>query len=165
MEEDWKSVHEFPRYSVSTLGRVRNDNNNRIMAQTLNQQGIPMVGFSSCGDYHKRSVAVLVASAFLPRPFGPYDTPINLDGDRTNNAVENLMWRPRWFAICFHKQFRKRYHSPINRPIIEMKTKEVSGNSLEACIKYGLLEQDLVLSIINRTVVWPTYQEFRVLED
>lgn len=163
--EQWKPIHEFPGYSVSSEGRIRNDRNRHIMAQTLNQQGIVQVGFSQEGRYHKRAVAPLVAHAFIPRPFGPYDTPINLDGDRTNNGVDNLMWRPRWFAICYHKQFKKRYHSPINREIMEMKTREVFPTAFDACLKYGLLEQELVLSIINRTVVWPTYQEFRLLAE
>lgn len=163
--EEWKPVHEFPDYSVHPSGRIRNERTDRLMAQTLNQQGIPMVGFSVNGHYHKRAVAVLVANAFIPRKFGPFDTPINLDGDRTNNSVENLMWRPRWFAICYHKQFKQRYRNPIRHPIVDMKTREVSENSFEVCKKYGLLEQDLVLSILNRTVVWPTYQEFRVLEE
>lgn len=163
--EVWKPVHDFPEYSVSTFGRVRNERTDRLMAQTLNQQGIPMVGFSKRGDYHKRSVALLVATAFIPRPFGAFDTPICLDGDRTNNAVENLMWRPRWFAIFYHKQFKKRYHNPIRSPIMDMKTREISENSIEACKRYGLLEKELVLSILNRTPVWPTYQLFRIVED
>jgi hypothetical protein len=45
-----------------------------------------------------------------------------------------------------------------------LKTREVSENSLQCAQRYGLLEQDLVLSILNRTYVWPTYQEFGILE-
>lgn len=162
--EQWREIRDFPGYSVSTSGRVRNDMTDHIMALSRNQQGIVYVGLTRDRDQHQRSVALLVATAFIPRPFGPYDTPINLDGDRTNNYIDNLMWRPRWFAIFYHKQFKVRYRHHIHRPIIDTQTKEVCPNSFECATRYGLLEKDLVLSIHNNTVVWPTYQKFEILE-
>lgn len=164
--EEWRPVKEFPNYSVSSHGRVRNDRANRLLSISYNQQGIAQVGFSHNGRYHKRSVAVLVAQVFIPHKMGPFDTPINLDGNRRNNHVDNLMWRPRWFAVMYHKQF-KQLNNPnrIKHPIINIKTNEIFEDSFVCCIHYGLLEKDLVLSILNRTYVWPTYQEFRVLAD
>jgi hypothetical protein len=44
------------------------------------------------------------------------------------------------------------------------RTHEISPNSLECAKRYGLLEQDLVQSIMARTYVWPTYQRFIVIE-
>ena len=115
-------------------------------------------------QYHK-SVPLLVAKAFLPEPGGPFDTPINLDGDRWNNCVENLAWRPRWFAIRYNQQFRYQYENPILTPIMDLETGAVSDNSFECAKDYGLLERDLVLAIVNSTPVWPTYQEFRAIEE
>ena len=70
-----------------------------------------------------------------PKPFyremGPFDTPINLDGDRHNNRVENLTWRPRWFAIKYNQQFRHPYENPIPARIMDLKTGEVSENSFQ----------------------------------
>jgi len=105
-----------------------------------------------------------VAKAFLPSVPGPFDTPINLDGDRHNNRVENLAWRPRWFAVKYNQQFRHPYEEPIDDPIMDDRTHEISPNSLECAKRYGLLEQDLVQSIMARTYVWPTYQRFIVIE-
>jgi hypothetical protein len=116
------------------------------------------------GVQKHRSVPLLVAKAFLPEPPGPFDTPINLDGDRHNNHVENLAWRPRWFAIKYNQQFKYPYPSSIMSPLQDLKTGEVSENSFECAKRYGLLEHDLVLSILTRTYVWPTYQEFGILE-
>jgi hypothetical protein len=95
----------------------------------------------------------------------PFDTPINLDGDRHNNALENLTWRPRWFAIRYNQQFRYPRQYTIEEPIVDLKTGDVSENSFECAKKYGLLEEDLIFSIEHRTYVWPTYQEFGILED
>ena len=163
--EDWKPIENFPEYSVSSYGRVRSDKFDRILALNENQYGLVQVGLMRDGVQRHRSVPLLVAKAFIPEPGGPFDTPINLDGDRRNNRVDNLMWRPRWFAIKYNHQFRWPYEHPILTPVINLKTGEISENSLECAKENGLLEQDLVLSILNRTYVWPTYQEFGILEE
>jgi len=165
MIEIWRTIDGFPDYSISTLGNVRSDKSGRILSLFENQSGLLMVGVMRDGIQWHRSVPLLVARAFLAKPTKPFDTPINLDGDRRNNRVDNLVWRPRWFAVRYNRQFIRRYENPINKPIVDVKTKEVCENSFECSKKYGLLEEDLVLSILNRTYVWPTYQEFRVLED
>jgi hypothetical protein len=163
--EEWRNIRSFPEYSVSSEGRVRNNRTRRILAQSLNQQGIPMVGLTRNGEHYKRGVALLVATAFIPRPKGPFDTPINLDGDRENNHVINLMWRPRWFAVFYHKQFKHPPKLRIHQPIIDIKSRIISPNSHICSMTYGLLEHDLVLSIVNRTYVWPTYQRFELFEE
>jgi hypothetical protein len=164
MIEAWMPIEDFPDYSISNRGRVRSDNTGRILSLNDNQFGVLQVGLMRDGTQFHRSVPLLVAKAFIPRESEPFDTPINLDGNRHNNCVENLVWRPRWFAIRYNRQFRYQYLNTINRKIIDLKTREVYKNSFECAQKNGLLEQDLVLSIINRTYVWPTYQEFGFLE-
>jgi NUMOD4 motif len=162
--ETWKEIDRFPGYSVSDNGRIRTDKTGRILALNVNQYGVLQVGLMRNGIQFHRSVPLLVANAFLPKDAEPFDTPINLDGDRHNNHIANLAWRPRWFAIKYNQQFRYPYEAPIESRIMDLKTGEISENSFECAQKYGLLEQDLVLSILNRTYVWPTYQEFGVLE-
>jgi hypothetical protein len=141
---------------------VRTDRSGRILSLNVNQTGVLQVGMMRDGRQYHRSVPLLVAKAFLPPLSKAFDTPINLDGDRYNNRVDNLAWRPRWFAIRYNQQFRQPVENPIDMPIIDLKTREVSQNSLECAKRYGLLERDLVLSILNRTYVWPTYQEFGI---
>jgi hypothetical protein len=165
MDEEWKPIDRFPDYSVSNYGRVRTNKSERILRLNINQYGLLQVGLMHEGEQRHRSVPLLVAKAFIPQPSGPFDTPINLDGDRFNNHISNLAWRPRWFAVRYNQQFRYPYENPIDSPIVDLKTGEISQNSMEAAKRYGLLEKDLVLSILNRTYVWPTYQEFGVLED
>jgi hypothetical protein len=165
MVENWKSIDLFPGYSVSDRGLIRTDKSERYLRLNVNQYGVVQVGLMRNGRQYHRSVPLLVAKAFLPPVGGPFDTPINLDGDRLNNDVRNLAWRPRWFAIKYNRQFRYPYPNPILVPIVDLKSGEISENSLECAKKNGLLEEDLVLSILNRTYVWPTYQEFGLLED
>lgn len=165
MEERWRPIRHFPSYSVSDLGQIRNDNTGRILSQSYNQNHVPQVGLMRDGKQFHRSVPKLVALAFIPHPLGPFDTPINLDGDRANNRVENLMWRPRWFAVEYNRQFRIPYHDPILYPILEVQEdgEVFYENSFHCATVNGLLEKDVVLSILNNTVVWPTYQAFGVV--
>lgn len=162
--EKWKKIRGFPDYSVSNTGLIRSEKSGRLLSIYENQYGVPCVGLMLDGEQKHRSVPLLVARAFLPRMRPPFDTPINLDGDRHNNSVENLVWRPRWFAVKYNQQFRHPYPYPINRPIKNIQTGEISENSIECCKRYGILEEDLVLSIMNRTVVWTIHQGFEIVE-
>lgn len=162
--EEWCVIRTFPTYSVSSLGRVRNDRTDRILVLAENREGIVNVGLCRDRVKYKRSVTVLVANAFVSKePYISFNTPINLDGDRTNNHFCNLMWRPRWFAIDYHRQFRPRARRGFLSPVEDVKTGEYFDCSMDAAIKYGLLDWEIKLATINRTYVWPTYQKFRLI--
>lgn len=166
----WVDIPDFPNYAVSDSGLVTNNATGRIMRLTLNQRGIVQVGLMKNHKQYKRSVALLVAQAFLPDPYigedssTPFDTVINLDGDRQNCHASNLAWRPRWFAIFYHQQFNRKVPQ-ILLPIRDINSGLVYETSREAAVRHGLLERDLVLSILNRTWVFPTYQYFEVIEE
>ena len=167
--EEWRVVQGFSCYSVSTLGRVRSDiaykngNSGLIIRQSTNQRGVVYVGMMKNGIQHKRSVALMVAHAFIvtARPL-TFTTPINLDGDRKNNCVENLLWRPTWFARKYFHQFEWP-HARISRPIMEVKSEEVFENSWVAALTHGLIDQEIFEAVNDKTYVWPTYQRFEVL--
>jgi hypothetical protein len=165
MIEFWKPIERFPGYSVSDHGRIRADKSGRILALSENQYGLVQVGLMRDGKQRHRSVPLLVAKAFIEAPGGPFDTPINMDGDRHNNHVDNLVWRPRWFAVKYNWQFKYPLVDAILERIIDLKSGDISNNSFDCATKYGLLEEDLVYSIRNRTYVWPTFQEFGIYED
>lgn len=167
VEVEWRPIEGFPGYSVNHLGQVRNDAyvDGRVLGVRINQYGVPYVGMMRNGRQYIRSLPRLVATAFIPQPRAAFDTPINLDGDRTNCSVDNLMWRPRWYAINYARQFEEgRYDNPIDVPVREAETDEEFPNSLAAACNYGLLEREVVLSIIDNTLTWPTYQKFIVAD-
>src|SRR5215213_4286201 len=117
--ERWVPIADFPGYSVSDYGRVRNDYSGRIMAMVRNQAKVIHVGLVREGRQYKRSLARLVALVYLPRnTLDHFTTPIHLDGDPENNHYANLAWRPRDFADAYHRQYK---HGPlISRPIREV---------------------------------------------
>lgn len=161
----WSTIPEFNNYEVSDGGQVRNKDTGRIMGLTQNQNGVVQVGMMRNRCQYRRGVALLVASAFLdPPPNDAYNTPINLDGVRTHNHVDNLAWRPRWFAVKYHQQFHNGKRG-FDNPIRDTKTGEVFPTSWDAAMKYGLLDREIMIATLNRTYVFPTFQEFELVEE
>lgn len=160
--DTWQPVEGFPGYSVNPLGQVINDSSGRLVKPRVNQYGVAYVGLMREWQQCIRSLSRLVARAFLPKPSMFFNTPIQLDGNPLNCRVDNLMWRPHHYAVKYKRQFRDRYENPINKPIHAVEEDEVFPNSLAAATRYGLLEREVVLSILNNTVTWPTYQRFEL---
>lgn len=162
-EEQWAPLLTYPGYSISNLGRVRNDNRDRILSIVRLSSNYGYVGLVKDGIQVKRAVSKLVTETFLPKPTIPsFTTPIHFDGDLANCTIQNLDWRPRWFAIKHTMQFRREL--PVYPdPVIESKTGEVFENSWKAVLRYGLLYMDLILSIYNKTYVFPTMQTYEWL--
>ncbi len=76
------------------------------------------------------------------------------------------MWRPRWYAVLYNNQFKEdRYDNPINAPVKALDEDEVFPDSLTAACRYGLLEREVVLSVLNKTYTWPTYQRFELVTE
>jgi hypothetical protein len=161
--EDWVPIQDFPGYSVSNLGRVRRDQTGRILRPKVNQEGVAYVGLMRDYDQHQRGLAKMVAYAFLNPQFEAFDTPINLDGNRLNCAVDNLMWRPRWFAVRYHQQFKNDAYDIsglLSGSLRAIDTGELFDTPRAAACRYGLLERDIVLSVLNQTATWPSYMRF-----
>lgn len=163
MEEFWTQLRDFPDYSISTFGRIRNDNRDRIVKTSTTQQGAEKVGLFYEGRQVTRAVRVLVAETFIANSNPLFNTPINLDGNQTNNYVDNLMWRPRWFAWKYHRQFEvvdgyyvmSFYHE--QGPLKNRKTEEVYDNVIDAAIANGLLCYEVYMSALTKIPVFPSW--------
>lgn len=163
MREEWIELEDFPNFAVSNTGQVVNIKSGNTRKIVRNQQGIGMVTLpDAAGKYRTISVSKAVALAFLPEGYDEeiWNTPINLDGDRANANVENLLWRPRWFAIKYHKQFFYPDFNLVRLPLREINTGERFENIREACVKYGLYFNNVISSCSNGPAVFPTWQEF-----
>lgn len=161
MPERWSDVFDFPGYSVSDRGRVLNTKTGNYVSINSNSRGIAIVGLTKDAAQYKRSLSVLVATAFVPRdPREGFDTPINLDGNRMNSHYANLLWRPLWFARKYHHQFMND-RPYFNDPIIDVEAGLVYDNSRHASVINGVLDSEIYISMVNNTYVWPTGQIFR----
>ena len=164
MQEQWQDVLGFLRYSVSDHGRVRNNDTGRIMAIHRNPHGTCYVGLAKGKKQLRRSLPLLVATAFVPKMSGrvEFEKIIHLDGDQTNNRATNLAWRPHWFVVCYQNQFKR---GPVGSdvPVMEVKTQELYPTTWDASLAFGLLEQHVIASATTGTWVFPTFSHFKYL--
>lgn len=166
MQEEWLPIDGFDEYVLSNYGTVRNELTGRTMTRSPVQYGMLTVAMMRGGVQIRRSIGTLVAQHFLPAPEREdFNTPIHLDGDRANCRVDNLMWRPRWFAINFHLERR---HGPFDgwsRDIRLLETGEVFDTLKHPAEKYGLLEREIHRSLTNGTIVYPQGFRFIFIEN
>lgn len=94
MQEIWKDIDNFENiYQISNLGRIKNLKFNRILKSVLSKHPKP---YPTIGLYKKNArkytnLHVLIAKAFIPNPHNkPFVN--HIDGDKTNNKLENLEW-------------------------------------------------------------------------
>lgn len=166
--EVWQNLaaEGLDNYSVSNTGQIRNDRTNRLLKQSPNQSGTYKVGMvRHTGEPPiTLGVAPLVARYFVEGETREFDTPINLDGNRANNSAENLAWRPRWFAINYHRQFN---FAPIvfKYPIVCLDFDQVFESCRHAAIHFGLLERAIAESIVTQRGVWPLGYDFRLFKE
>lgn len=167
MEMDRCSLEHlgFPDYEVYYDGSVRNTNTGRILHISFTKSGSAKVGLMSPSQGHQVTVSVahIVATCWMAHS-DDFDHVINKDGDRSNNAVDNLAWRPGWFAKMYHRQYTRRSMPIIQVPIQETSSRTVYHNSWHACMVHGLLDRDVAGSVINGGTVFPTGQAFQLYD-
>lgn len=95
LREEWRDVVGFEgRYRVSSLGRVFSAYKDDVLEGTKPQGPYTYhtVRLYKNGKMHGRAVHKIMAEAFLgPRP-SPVHQVRHLDGDHTNNQLDNIVW-------------------------------------------------------------------------
>lgn len=159
---DWEPAPHFPGYSVSSDGRVRNDVRGREMRLSINQYGTVKVGLTQDGARVTVQVADLVAETFLPDPPPNFDTVVHLNGDKSDCRADNLVWRPRWFAMKYHRAVRSE-EDRVCALFEELGTGEMFESVEEAGRRYGLLPSDIRQDLRDQHAFLPEGQKFRYL--
>ena len=156
--EHWVPLLGYPGYSVSTSGKVRNDKRYRVLTPLEKPDRRPFVKLTLDGVQVTRSLSVLVCSAFIPARSN-WTTPIHFDGDLHNCHVENLDWRPRWFALRHTEQFRialPEYEGAVR----DTESRRVYDNLWNVVFSCGLLYMELVRAIAIKTYVFPNMRTY-----
>ena len=165
--QDYRVVPGLPGYGVFPDGRIVVLETGRELNQTRNKSGVTKVNvIDRDGRCVTRSVPLLVAKAFVPRSREEFNSPIHLDGDKSNCSAENLEWRPRWFAVRYHKQFSQPLaFSQWEVPITDEDSFDIYENLEEVCVSNGLWYSNVVQSCHDGTRCFPTDQKFKFLKD
>jgi hypothetical protein len=95
-QEQWKVIPNFPKYSASNLGRIRNDDRETILNGALGKDGYVYIGLpTKLANGTTRSRArlahTLIAQTWLPNPKNK-KTVNHINKIKNDNAVCNLEW-------------------------------------------------------------------------
>ena len=91
MKEEWRTIKEFPIYSVSNLGRVRNDKRNNILIGGVDRDGYRQVTLCYDGKQYNRRICRLVAKEFIDNLYN-YPCVNHIDENKKNDVATNLEW-------------------------------------------------------------------------
>lgn len=167
VEELWAEIEEFPNYHISDLGRIFNIHRESYMRPSFNPLGHLKITLKSPWDSsrHCRSVSRLVAEAFVESPDVGCDHVVLLDGNFSNVAAYNLVWRPRWLTWKYTHQLRTRqpthYH---NLPCINVVTGVMYNNIIEAGMTEGLVFEDIWRSTYTGIELYPYGSIFEIVK-
>lgn len=90
--EMFKTIKEYPAYSVSTKGRIRKNSDRKLLSPSKKPNGYMQINlFTGDGRRKKEYVHRLVALTFIPNE-KHYPEVNHIDGVRSNNDVSNLEW-------------------------------------------------------------------------
>lgn len=97
VKELWKPLLEYKGIEVSSIGRIRKAANKRRKERILTEFPKDRDGYYRCsvqkldGTWTSQPIHRLVAKAFIDNPYNKGSVN-HIDGNRTNNKVENLEW-------------------------------------------------------------------------
>jgi len=91
MGEEFRIIKGFENYSVSNLGRVRNNATDRILKSMVGTHGYYYLHLSKDGKIYTKLIHKLVGDAFIQNPLNKKCID-HIDNNRLNNIVNNLRW-------------------------------------------------------------------------
>lgn len=135
--EEWRKIEDFPRYSVSNKGRIRNDETGKLLTPTENKKS--KYQYVQLGKRNNKTVHRLVAKAFIDNQENKRDVN-HKDGNKSNNDVSNLEWNtPSENNKHAYKTGLKQSYRPPNAGVDKAKVRVVETgvtyNSVRDCAR------------------------------
>lgn len=121
--EEWRDVRKVDNHEVSSLGRVRKKDTQKVYKCTIDK----MSGYTKCSLYENgvtitETVHRMVAEAFLPNPEEKSQVH-HINENKTDNRVENLMWvTPKEHGAIRSQESKRRFAETYKRNLKKRKT-------------------------------------------
>lgn len=167
MDEEWVIIPQFTKYLISSYGRIFNRSTEQMMRTSLTPFGHVKISLQSEVDKlrYTRSVALLVAEAFVEPPNPLCSHIILLDGKLSNVAAYNIVWRPAWYSWKYTHQLKvpqpMHYH---NLSVTNISTNIKYKSIIEAGMAEGLLFIEIWASTYTGKKVFPYGHVFEISE-
>ncbi|MGV2809928.1 NUMOD4 domain-containing protein [Enterococcus faecalis] len=145
--EEWKEIDKHSRYSISSVGNIKNNQTGKLLKASKNKTaGYMYIRLMS--DTGKRTsfrLHRLVALHFLDNP-NNYEDVNHIDEDKTNNVVSNLEW-------CSHLE-NIRHGNGISRSkesrSVKIKCSNgITYNSINECAKLLNISSGSISETLN----------------
>ena len=162
--EDWRVLTDYPNYSVSSFGNVRNDKTGQILKGSIDSNGYLRVSLYKEKKQYTKKIHTLVGGVFLENPENKYSID-HVNQNKIDNNVSNLRYatkieqgrnRKKWDncsskykGVCLHKSSGKWSASiKLNKSIHLglFKTEEEAKDTYNNFIKEKGLEEFYNLS-------------------
>lgn len=167
--EIWKKIERFNKYSVSNLGRIRNDETGKILKPF--RVGNKEEQYYAVDFYPIKNIKVhrIVAETFIPNPDNK-KVVNHIDGNKFNNAAYNLEWvTPSENCTHAYRTLnRKRFfgaENPTSKKVIRLEDEKVFGSLAEAARFCGLKSHTSISDCLRGTRItaggyhWKYFEE------
>lgn len=115
--EEWRIISKFPKYEVSSKGRIRKISTNKLLYIKEHTAGYRQVIIQEKGKKYYLYIHRLVAEAFIPNP-NDYPYINHKDECKHNNNVDNLEWcTPKYnanYGTC-KERMGKAHHKRVKQ--------------------------------------------------
>ena len=121
-EEQWRPINDYNNYSISSFGRVRNDDTGLILKPAITSRGYLQVHLSKNGICKHFKLHRLVGIHFLPN-WRDYKEIDHVNRNSLDNRIINLRWATssensanktkkqnttsKYIGVCFDKSSNK----------------------------------------------------------
>lgn len=146
-DERWVLIEKTNNYyAISTLGRVMNMRDGRIMRTTITNKGYELLVTHVNGEQRGFTVHRLVAEAFIPNP-NKLPEVNHIDENPLNNNVNNLEWCTYFYNNTYNDVQKKRGEKIKGRtPYNKGKTTKYKNKNI-----LMLSKNNIVLKVFNCT--------------
>ena len=89
--EEWKIIEDYPNYSISNIGNIKNNKTGKFLKPSINLDGYLQLNLCNDGKRKAYRFHRLLALTFLQKIEGK-NIVDHIDRNKLNNSLDNLRW-------------------------------------------------------------------------